>query len=151
MIRSPQAAARWIFRGPRGTGEPACSIRPVGGDTDLVAFGPEGSLRLLVRSLQAMRGVPLIAAMTLVDELQDFLRFDNPRKLMAYVVGLVPGEHSGPKRRQGSNTKASNSADRRMLLGVAWHYQHSARVSPTIATRQDERPKAVTDVQRVKR
>ena len=88
----------------------------------------------------------LIAAMTLVAELQDFLRFESPRKLMAFV-GLVPGEHSsGPKRRQGSITKAGNSAARRMLVEMAWHYQHSARVSPIIATRQDQLPKAVTDI-----
>ena len=107
---------------------------------------PEWSLQPLVQALQALRGVQLIAAMTLVAELQDFLRFDNPRQLMAYV-GLVPGEHSsGPKRRQGSITKAGNSAARRMLVEVAWHYQHSARVSPIIATRQDQLPKAVTDI-----
>lgn len=107
---------------------------------------PGWSLTPLVQALQAMRGIKLIAAITLVAELQDFLRFDNPRQLMAYV-GLVPGEHSsGPKRRQGSITKAGNSAARRMLVEVAWHYQHSARVSPTIATRQDQLPKAVTDI-----
>jgi len=107
---------------------------------------PEWSLKPLVQALQAMRGVQLIAAMTLVAELQDFLRFDNARQLMAYV-GLVPGEHSsGPKRRQGSITKAGNSAARRMLVEIAWHYQHSPRVSATIAARQDELPKAVTDI-----
>ena len=107
---------------------------------------PEWSLMPLVQALQAMRGVQLIAAMTLVGELQDFLRFESPRQLMAYV-GLVPGEHSsGPKRRQGSITKAGNSAARRMLVEVAWHYQHSARVSPIIATRQDQLPKEVTDI-----
>jgi len=107
---------------------------------------PEWGLRPLVQALQALRGVQLIAAMTLVAELQDFLRFDSPRKLMAYV-GLVPGEHSsGPKRRQGSITKAGNSAARRMLVEVAWHYQHGARVTPIIATRHDGLPKAVTDI-----
>ena len=107
---------------------------------------PEWSLEPLVQALQAMRGVQLIASMTLVAELQDFLRFDNPRQLMAYV-GLVPGEHSsGPKRRQGSITKAGNSVARRMLVEVAWHYQHSPRVSPIIATRQDQLPKEVTDI-----
>jgi transposase len=65
---------------------------------------------------------------------------------MGYV-GLVPGEYStGPKRRQGSITKAGNSAARRMLVEIAWHYQHSPRVSPVIATRHDQRPKAVTDI-----
>ena len=53
--------------------------------------------------------------------LQDFLRFESPRQLMAYL-GLVPSEHSsGPKRRQGAITKAGNSAARRMLVEVAWH------------------------------
>ena len=107
---------------------------------------PQWSLTPLVQALQALRGVQLIAAMTLVAELQDFVRFDNPRQLMAYV-GLVPGEDSsGPRRRQGSITKAGNSAARRMLVEVAWHYQHAARVSPIIAARQDQLPKAVTDM-----
>ncbi len=29
---------------------------------------------------------------------------------------------------------------------MAWHYQHSPRVSPIIAKRHDELPKAVTDI-----
>lgn len=107
---------------------------------------PEWGLRPLVQALQALRGVQLIAAMTLVAELQDFERFANPRQLMSYV-GLVPGEYSsGPKRRQGGITKAGNSAARRMLVEVAWHYQHPARVTPIIARRQDLLPKAVTDI-----
>jgi transposase len=107
---------------------------------------PDWSLKPLVQALMALRGVQLIAAMTLVAELQDFVRFASPRKLMAFV-GLVPGEHSsGPKRRQGSITKAGNSAARRMLVEIAWHYQHSPRVSPVIATRHDRLPQAITDI-----
>ena len=98
-----------------------------------------------MQALNALRGVQLIAAMTLVAELQDFTRFANPRQLMSYV-GLVPGEYSsGPKRRQGAIT-AGNSAARRMLVEVAWHYQHSARVTPIIAKRQDQLPKEVTEI-----
>ena len=83
----------------------------------------EWTLKPLVQALQAMRSVQLIAAMAPVAALQDFLRFANPRQLMAYV-GLVPGEHSsGSKRRQGSITKADNSVARRMLVEVAWKAQ----------------------------
>jgi transposase len=107
---------------------------------------PGWGLAPLVQALQALRGVQLIAAITLVAELQDFLRFAHPRQLMAYV-GLVPGEYSsGPKRRQGSITKAGNSAARRMLVEVAWHYRYAPRVSPIIARRQAELPKALTDI-----
>jgi transposase len=107
---------------------------------------PDWPLRPLVQALQALRGVQLIAAMTLVAELQEFARFASPRQLMSYV-GLVPSEHSsGAKRTQGSITKAGNSAARRMLVEVAWHYQHSPRVSPIIAARQDLLPKSITDI-----
>ncbi|HRH17086.1 MAG TPA: IS110 family transposase [Aquabacterium sp.] len=107
---------------------------------------PQWGLRPVVQALQAMRGIQLIAAMTLVAELQDFLRFDSPRQLMAYV-GLVPSEHtSGPKRRQGGITKAGNSAARRMLVEIAWQYVHSPRVSPIIAKRHEGVPDAVIEI-----
>jgi len=107
---------------------------------------PDWPLAPLVHALQALRGVQLIAAMTLVAELQDFVRFAHPRQLMAYV-GLVPGEHSsGSRRRQGAITKAGNTAARHMLVEVAWHYLHPARVSAVIAARQTDLPKAVTDI-----
>ncbi len=107
---------------------------------------PQWGLRPVVQALQAMRGIQLIAAMTLVAELQDFLRFDNPRQLMSYV-GLVPSEHSsGPKRRQGGITKAGNSAARRMLVEIAWQYVHSPRVSPIIAKRHEGLPEAVIEI-----
>jgi len=83
----------------------------------------EWTLKPLVQALQAMRGVQLIAAMAPVAALQDFLRFANPRQILAYV-GLVPGGYSsGSKRRQGSITKAGNSVARRMLVEVAWKAQ----------------------------
>jgi transposase len=107
---------------------------------------PTWPLRPLVQALMAMRGVQLIAAMTLAAELQDFSRFPNPRQLMAYV-GLVPSEHSSAtKRRQGSITKAGNSAARRILVEIAWQYLHGPRVSPIIARRHDQVPKAITDI-----
>ena len=107
---------------------------------------PAWGLRAQVQALMALRGVQLIAAMTLVSELQDFMRFAHPRQLMAYV-GLLPGEHSSrAKRRQGSITKAGNSAARRMLVEVAWQYLHGPRVSPIIAKRHDQVPKAITDI-----
>lgn len=110
---------------------------------DLLATWP---LAPVVAALQALRGVQLIAAMTLVAEIQDFWRFASPRHLMAYL-GLVPGENSsGPRRRLGAITKAGNSPARRILVEIAQHYGHPARVSPIIARRQAQLPKAVTDI-----
>ncbi|MFL6734250.1 MAG: IS110 family transposase [Sphingomicrobium sp.] len=103
-------------------------------------------LAAVVQALQALRGVQLIAAITLTAEIQDFWRFPSPRQLMAYL-GLVPGEHSsGPKRRLGAITKAGNSPARRILVEAAHQYRFPARVSPVIARRQADLPKPLTDI-----
>jgi transposase len=95
------------------------------------------SLAPVVRALQALRGMALIAAATLVAELGDIARFDNPRQLMAYL-GLVPSEHSsGTARRQGAITKAGNGAARRMLIEAAWSYRFPARISRELLLRQE--------------
>ena len=82
-----------------------------------------------LQALQALRGMALVVAATLVAELGDITRFANPRQLMAYL-GLVPSEHSsGGTRRQGGITKAGNGAARRMLIEAAWSYLFPARIS----------------------
>lgn len=107
---------------------------------------PDWPLGPVVAALQALRGVQLISAITLVAEIQDFWRFPGPRQLMAYL-GLVPGEHSsGLKRRLGGITKAGNSPARRVLVEAAHLYRYPARVSPVIARRQAQLPKVVTDI-----
>ena len=91
----------------------------------------------MVQALQALRGVGLVAAATLVAELGDITRFANPRQLMAFL-GLVPSEHSsGGTRRQGGITKAGNGAARRMLIEAAWSYRFAARISREQLLRQE--------------
>lgn len=104
------------------------------------------TLAPVVGALQALRGVQLIAAMTLVAEIQDFWRFATARQLMAYL-GLVPCEDSsGPRRRQGAITKAGNAPARRMLVEAAHLYRYPARVSAVIARRHTDLPKPITDI-----
>ena len=82
----------------------------------------------------------LVAAATLVAELGDISRFDNPRQLMAYL-GLVPSEHSsGAMRRQGGIMKAGNGSSRRMLIEAAWSYRFPARISREQLLRQEAWP-----------
>src|SRR3974390_2104330 len=99
-------------------------------EAHMAAALPGWSLIAVVRALQALRGMALVAAATLVAELGDITRFGNPRQLMAYL-GLVPSERSsGGARRQGGITKAGNGAARRMLIEAAWSYRFPARISP---------------------
>lgn len=85
------------------------------------------SLGPVVKALMALRGVKLVAAMTVMAELGDLSRFDNPRQLMAYL-GLVPSEHSsGETRRRGRITKTGNGHVRRVLTEAAWCHRFQAR------------------------
>lgn len=94
----------------------------------------------------AMRGVAFIVAVTVVAEVGDFHRFDNPRQLMAYL-GLTPSEHSsGASVRRGGITKAGSSLARRTLIEGAWSYRMQARISRKLHDRIEELPKAVRDI-----
>ena len=106
---------------------------------------PDWSLAPVVRALQALRGMALVAAATVIAELGDITRFVNPRQLMAYL-GLVPSEHSsGATRRQGGITKAGNGAARRMLIEAAWSYRFPARISREQLLRQEGLAKPIRD------
>ena len=107
---------------------------------------PDWSLTPVVKALQALRGLALVAAATLVAELGDITRFANPRQFMAYL-GLVPSEHSsGSTRRQGEITKAGNGAARRMLIEAAWSYRFPARIGRDLLLRQEKLSKPIRDI-----
>ena len=90
-----------------------------------------------VTALQALRGVDLVSAATLVAEVEDFRRFGSATELMSFV-GLVPSEHSsGGSRRQGRITRTGNGHVRRILVESAWHYRRQPRLSKAIRERND--------------
>ncbi len=103
-------------------------------------------MKPLVEALQVLRGVQLIVAVTVAAELGDLRRFDNPRKLAAYV-GLVPSEHTtGTSVRRGGITRTGNVHVRRVLVEAAWAYRLPARVSRIIRLRQESQPKLINDI-----
>ena len=90
----------------------------------------------VVQALQALRGVAKITAATLVSELGEISRFDNPRKLMAYS-GVVPGEDSSGERvRRGAITKTGNAHLRRVVIEAAWSYRLRPGIGPMLRQRQ---------------
>jgi transposase len=103
-------------------------------------------LQPVVEALQALRGVQFTVAVTLVAELGDLTRFENPRQLMKYL-GLIPSEYSsGERRRQGSITKAGNTHARRALVEGAWAYRYPAKVSRHLQLRLEQLPKPLQDI-----
>jgi transposase len=99
-----------------------------------------------VKAYQALKGVSLIVAATVVAEIGDMNRFENPKQLMAYL-GLIPSEHSSGKSvRRGAITKTGNSHVRRVLVEAAWTYKLPARKSKYLLKRQQGLPKSVCDI-----
>lgn len=92
---------------------------------------------LLFRALQAVRGIKIVVAATLIVELGDMARFPSPGKLMSYV-GLTPSEHSsGASVFRGSITKAGNPHARRVLIEAAWSSRLDPKLSLALKRRSD--------------
>jgi transposase len=105
-------------------------------ENELAALAQSSSRAQTIAALQAMRGIKLVTAATVVSEIGDISRFQTPRQLMAYA-GLVPSEHSsGGRVRRGAVTKSGNAHLRRVLVETAWHYRHRPADTPQLRERQ---------------
>jgi transposase len=103
-------------------------------------------LQPVVEALEGLRGVQCTVAVTMVAELGDLTRVENPRKVRKYL-GLIPAEYSsGERRRQGSITKAGNAHARRALVAGAWAYRYPAKVSRHLQLRLETLPKPIQDI-----
>ncbi len=115
-------------------------------EATIVEFLPTWSLAPVVEALQALRGIGLIGAVTIMAEIGDLRRFENPRQLMGYL-GLVPGERStGDSVRRLGITKAGNGRVRRTLVESAWSYRHLPRTGPAKQYVHQRLPPAVRDI-----
>jgi hypothetical protein len=120
--------------------------RRQGREAELQPLGPPWRWSPMVEALPALRGVPFTAAVTLLAEVGDLLRFATPRQLMSYL-GLVPSEHSrGERRRQGSITKTGNAHARRVLLEGAGASRSPATVSRPLQRRLEHVPQGIQDL-----
>lgn len=103
-------------------------------------------LRPVVGALMTLRGIEMVAAVTLIAELGDLKRFEHPKRLMSFL-GLVPSEYSsGQSRSLGGITKAGNTHARRILIEAAWSYRHPPRIAREKQIRQEDQPRAVREI-----
>ncbi len=109
----------------------------------IVELVPQWTLAPVVAAVQALRGVSILVAATVVAEVGNFSRFTSPRQLMAYL-GLNPSEHSsGATIKRGPITKTGNSLARTCLVEAAWTYRHPARVTKIIRDRLEGLPEPI--------
>jgi transposase len=101
------------------------------------ALVPSWRMAPAVNALQALRGVSLLVAATTIAELGDLTRFENPKKLMAFL-GLIPSEHSsGERKKRGGITKTGNGHVRKVLVEAAQAYSHPARITRLLLKRHE--------------
>jgi transposase len=109
-------------------------------DARLAELAETDPYRTPVGWLRCFRGIDTLTAMLILAELHDFRRFASAPALMAYL-GLVPGEaSSGEQHRRGRITRTGNALVRRLLVAVAWHYQHRPSVGVALARRRKGQP-----------
>lgn len=103
-------------------------------------------LEPVMKALQAARGVSLIVAATMLSEIGDLSRFENPKQLMAYL-GLIPSEYStGDTIKRGGITKTGNGHARKALIEGSWSYRLPPRVSRTLLKRHEGLPDEVLKI-----
>ncbi len=107
---------------------------------------PDWRMAPVVTALQALRGVSMIVATTVIAELGDLTRFESPKQLMAFL-GLTPSEHSsGETKKRGKITKTGNGHARRVLVEGAQAYSFRARMTRLIGKRQEGVSQEVRDI-----
>ena len=101
------------------------------------------TMRVVIDALQALRGIALISAVTIVAEVGELSRFTRAPQLMGYGGMGVREDSSGPRTRRGGITKTGNAHLRRIAIEAAWAYRHRPAIGGTLRKRQATLSEAV--------
>ena len=93
-------------------------------------------MRVVIDALQAMRGIALVSAVTIVAEVGELSRFAKPRQLMGYSGAVSSEDSSGTRIRRGAITKTGNAHLRRVGIEAAWAYWYRPAVGAALRKRQ---------------
>jgi transposase len=100
----------------------------------------------IVEAMMGLKGFQMIAAMMIVSEVGDFVRFTHPRQMMSYL-GLTPGEYSSAgKHKRSGITKCGNSHARWILVECATHYGKEPKIGANLSKRQEGLAKWIREI-----
>ena len=102
---------------------------------EAVKTAPE-RMRAVIEALQALRGIALVSAVTIVAEVGELSRFAKPRQLMGYSGAVASEDSTGTRIRRGGITKTGNAHLRRVVIEAAWAYRYRPSVGATLRKRQ---------------
>lgn len=93
-------------------------------------------LRAVIDALQALRGIAVVSAVTIVAEVGALSRFTRAPQLMGYSGMGAREASTGNRTRRGGITKTGNAHLRRIAVEAAWAYRHRPVVGDTLRKRQ---------------
>ena len=93
-------------------------------------------MRAVIDALQALRGIALVSAVTIVAEVGELSRFARAPQLMGYSGLGAREDSSGARTRRGGITKTGNAHLRRIVIEAAWAYRHRPSVGGALRKRQ---------------
>ena len=102
---------------------------------EAVQTAPE-RMRAVIEALQALRGIALVSAVTIVAEVGELSRFTKPRQLMGYSSAVASEDSTGARIRRGAITKTGNAHLRRIVIEAAWAYRYRPAVGAALRKRQ---------------
>jgi transposase len=102
---------------------------------DAVKTAP-ARMRAVIERLQALRGIALVSAVTIVAEVGELSRFTRAPQIMGYTGMGAREDSSGTRTRRGGITKTGNAHLRRIAIEAAWAYRHRPAVGGTLRKRQ---------------
>lgn len=102
---------------------------------EAVKTAPSG-MRAVIEGLQALRGIALVSAVTIVAEVGALSRFTRAPQLMGYGGMGAREDSSGTRTRRGGITKTGNAHLRRIVIEAAWAYRHRPAVGGALRKRQ---------------
>lgn len=100
----------------------------------------EESRAVVVSVLRCFYGIDTVAAVSLATEIFDITRFAEARQLMSYLGSTPSIQQSGSKEVRGGITKAGNIYARWILVQIAQHFRHPARVGSRLRKRREGQP-----------
>lgn len=104
------------------------------------------SMREVIDALQALRGIALVSAVTIVAEVGELSRFATPRQLMGYSGAVASEASSGERIRRGAITKTGNAHLRRVIIEAAWAYRYRPAIGASLRKRQATVAPKVTEI-----
>jgi transposase len=104
------------------------------------------SMRAVIDALQALRGIALVSAVTIVAEVGELSRFAKPSQLMGYSGAVASEDSSGHRIRRGAITKTGNAHLRRVVIEAAWAYRYRPAVGAALRKRQATVAPEVKDI-----